>query len=128
MVAFCRRRRARAETLQWLMVALTAAGPFTGQAHHWTALANDRPDAAVRHHVGLVARVYRALDQRLGASRYLADDYSIADIALYPWIARHDWAAQSLDDTPSLKRWYQDIGARPAVMRGMRVPEGAKLE
>lgn len=120
--------RERAEVLKWLMVALTAAGPYTGQAHHWTELAAERPEVAVRHHVGLVARVYRVLDERLAASRYLADDYSIADIALYPWIARHHWAAQSLDDTPSLKRWYAEVGARPAVKRGMLVPAGARLE
>jgi GST-like protein len=122
------RPRERAEALKWLMVALTSAGPFTGQAHHWTELAAERPEVAVRHHVGLVARVYRVLDQRLAVSRYLADDYSIADIALYPWIARHLWAAQSLDDTPALGRWYEDVGARPAVIRGMQVPAGAKLE
>jgi GST-like protein len=120
---------ARAETLAWLMVALTSVGPFTGQAHHWTGLAPEKPEAARRHTVGLVERVYRLLDTRLGATRFLAgDDYSIADIAAFPWVAKKHWAEMTLDDRPHLARWFADIAARPAVIRGMDVPAGVTLD
>ncbi|WP_198378912.1 glutathione S-transferase family protein [Neoroseomonas rubea] len=119
----------RAETLAWLMVALTSLGPMTGQAHHWTDLAPEKPEAARRHTVGLVERVYRLLEGRLTYQPHLAGaDYSIADIAAYPWIARHAWAALSLDDWPAIARWFAEVGARPAVQRGMRVPAGARLD
>ncbi|MGG5818490.1 glutathione S-transferase family protein [Falsiroseomonas sp. HW251] len=119
---------ARAEVLAWFMVAMTSLGPFTGQAHHWTELAPEKPEAARAHSVALVARVYRLLDGRLKDRRHLAGDYSIADIAAYPWVAKHGWAAMSLDDHPHLARWFAEVGGRPAVQRGMAVPAGAKLE
>jgi GST-like protein len=120
---------ARAETLAWLMVALTSLGPFTGQAHHWTGLAPEKPEAARRHTVGLVERVYRLLDERLGATRFLAGaDFSIADIAAFPWVAKRHWATMTLEERPHLGRWYAEVGARPAVMRGMKVPAGAVLD
>jgi GST-like protein len=119
----------RAETLAWLMVALTSLGPFSGQAHHWTALAPEQPEAARAHSVALVERVYRLLDQRLAAVPFLAGaDYSVADIAAYPWVAKHHWAAQRLEDWPSIARWFNAIGARPAVRRGMLVPAGVRLD
>lgn len=120
---------ARAETLAWMMVALTSVGPFTGQAHHWTGLAPEKPEAARRHTVGLVERVYRLLDSRLGATRFLAgDEYSIADIAAFPWVAKKHWAEMTLDDRPHLARWFADTATRPAVMRGMNVPAGVTLD
>jgi GST-like protein len=120
---------ARAETLAWLMVALTSLGPFTGQAHHWTELAPEKPEAARRHTVALVERVYRLLDARLESRGFLAaESYSIADIAAFPWVAKHGWAEMRLEEFPNLARWFAAIGERPAVMRGMRVPEGARLE
>jgi GST-like protein len=119
----------RAETLAWLMVALTSLGPFSGQAHHWTALAPEQPAAARAHSVALVERVYRLLDQRLGAVPFLAGaEYSVADIAAYPWVAKHHWAAQRLEDWPHIARWFDAIGARPAVQRGMLVPAGVRLD
>ena len=120
---------ARAETLAWLMVALTSLGPFTGQAHHWTELAPEKPEAARRHTVALVGRVYRLLDARLEGRAFLAaESYSIADIAAFPWVAKHGWAEMRLEEFPNLARWFAAIGARPAVIRGMAVPAGAKLE
>jgi GST-like protein len=120
---------ARAQTLAWLMVALTSLGPFTGQAHHWTGLAPEKPEAARRHTVGLVDRVYRLLDGRLSETRFLAGaDYSIADIAAYPWVAKRHWAEMTLDGRGHLARWFAEVGARPAVMRGMQVPAGVVLD
>lgn len=114
--------------LTWFMVAMTSIGPMTGNAHHWTALAPDRPAAATAHHVALVERAYALLEQRLADHDYLAADYSIADIAAYPWIAVHDWANIELGEYPAIERWFGRVGARPAVARGMQVPRGAKLE
>jgi len=119
---------ARAEVLTWLMVVLTGLGPMMGQAHHWTALAPESPAAAVAHSVALVARVARVLDGRLATQRYLAGDYSIADIAAFPWIDRPDWGAIVLEDFIHLRRWHDEIAQRPAVRRGMAIPEGARLE
>lgn len=120
---------ARAAALSWLMVALTSLGPFTGQAHHWTELAAERPEVARRHSTALVERVYRLLDGRLATQPYLAGEAAtIADIAAYPWIARHRWAERDLAETPHLLAWFARMGERPAVRRGMAVPAGARLE
>ncbi|MGK7861994.1 glutathione S-transferase family protein [Falsiroseomonas sp. E2-1-a4] len=119
----------RATTLSWLMVALTSLGPFTGQAHHWTELAPEKPEAARAHTTALVDRVYRLLDARLAQAPYLAGaTCSIADIAAYPWVAKHGWAGRTLDGTPNLAAWFSRMGERPAVQRGMAVPAGARLE
>jgi GST-like protein len=118
----------RRSALAWLMVALTGLGPMTGQAHHWTDLAPEKPEAAIAHTVGAVRRIYALLEQRLAAEAYLAGEYSIADIAAYPWIARSDWARLDLADYPHLARWRDRLAARPAVARGMAVPHGARLE
>jgi GST-like protein len=120
---------ARAETLAWLMVALTSLGPFTGQAHHWTGLAPEKPEPARRHTVALVERVYRLLDGRLAAVPFLAGAaYSIADIAAFPWVAKRHWAEMTLDGWPHLARWFAEVGARAAVIRGMHVPDGVTLD
>jgi GSH-dependent disulfide-bond oxidoreductase len=118
---------ARDQALAWLMVALTSLGPMTGQAHHWTDLAPEKPDVAVEFTVRAVARVYRLLDDRLAASEHLAGAYSIADIAAFPWVARASWARLDLTDYPALKRWHDRVVERPAVRRGMAVPDGAIL-
>ncbi len=119
---------ARAETLAWLMVVLTSLGPMIGQAHHWTELAPQKPEAAISHTVGLVERVYRVIEERLSMSRYLSSEFSIADIAAFPWIARSDWARLDLNAYPQIKRWHDEIASRSAVVRGMAIPQGAKLE
>ena len=118
----------RATVLSWLMVALTSLGPFTGQAHHWTELAPEKPEAARAHSTALVDRVYRLLDDRLRDHPHLAGEAcSIADIAAYPWVAKHGWADRELDATPHLAAWFARMGERPAVQRGMSVPKGARL-
>lgn len=119
---------ARDAVMTWLMVALTSLGPMIGQAHHWTELAPEKPEAARRHHVGLVERAFRLLDSHLEGRDFLAGDYSIADIAAYPWVNEYRWAAVELADYPHLAAWHGRIGARPAVQRAMRLPEGARLE
>lgn len=119
---------ARDEVMIWFMVAMTSLGPMTGSAHHWTELAPSRSALAIDHHVAMVKRVYDVLEEQLTAREYLAGTYSLADIAAYPWVAVHKWADLSLVDYPGVAAWYERVGGRSSVMRGMRVPHGAKLE
>lgn len=119
---------ARGETLAWLMVALTTLGPHSAQAHHWSMLAPKASQSALDYYVGLAERVYRVLDGQLAKNRCLAGEYSIADIAAYPWISVSEWTTLDLKDFPNIKRWHDEIGERPAVIRGMALPVGASLE
>lgn len=118
----------REAALAWLFMAASGLGPASGQAHHWTALAPEPTPAAVAHAVSTAARAYLALNSRLQDHEFLADDYSIADIAVYPWIERHPWTTLELNAYPALLRWYEQVGRRSAVVRGMAVPEGVTLE
>jgi GST-like protein len=122
------RGAARAETLAWTMVAATSLGPLTGQAHHWHDLAPDPNPQAAAHTRSLVARACRVLDRRLGESEYLADDYSIADIAAFPFVARASWARLAIEDFTNLARWHAAVASRPAVARGVAVPVGLRLD
>jgi GSH-dependent disulfide-bond oxidoreductase len=110
-------------TLQWLMFQMGAVGPFFGQVHHFLRAAKVEVPYAIERYVKEKDRVYGVLDRRLGEARYLAgDEYTIADIATYPWVARHEWHKTDLNLFPNVKRWFDAIGARPAVPRGMAVP------
>jgi GST-like protein len=108
--------------LQWLMFQMGAVGPMFGQVHHFLRAAKQPVPYAIDRFVNEKDRLYRVLNQRLGAAEYLAGEYSIADIATYPWVARHEWHRTELGDFPNVKRWYDAISARPAVQRGMAVP------
>jgi GST-like protein len=114
--------------LSWLMISLTSLGPHSSQAHHWSALAAEPLPAALEHCVALVERVYRVVDERLADNMFLAGDYSIADIAAYPWITCSDWTTLDIHDFPNIVRWRDDIAGRPAVARAMALPEGVCLE
>jgi GSH-dependent disulfide-bond oxidoreductase len=119
---------ARADALAWTMVAATSLGPMTGQAHHWYDLTAKPNPVAATHTQSLVARALRTLDQRLADVEFLAGDYSIADIAAFPFVARASWARIALADYSNLARWHDSIAARPAVHRGVAVPAGIRLE
>ncbi len=109
--------------LQWLMFQMGGIGPMFGQVHHFLRAAKVEVPYAVDRYVKEKDRLYRVLDHRLGQAAYLAgNQYTIADIATYPWVARHDWHQTDLNRFPNVKRWYDAIGARPAVQRGMAVP------
>jgi len=118
----------RSETLSWLMVALTGLGPHSASAHYWSDLAVEKSAPALDYHVNFTARVYRLLDDRLAEHEYLAGDYSIADMAAYPWISVSEWTTLNLEDYPNLSRWYKHVGLRPAVQRGMSLPTGISLD
>jgi GSH-dependent disulfide-bond oxidoreductase len=114
--------RRRMETLVWLMFQMGGVGPMFGQAHHFLRAAPEPVPYGIERYTKETRRLYGVLDGRLGEEAYLAGEYSIADIATYPWVARHDWHKVELKDFPNVARWYEAIGARPAVARGMRVP------
>ncbi|MFN7634180.1 MAG: glutathione S-transferase family protein [Acetobacteraceae bacterium] len=119
---------ARADTLAWTMVAATSLGPMVGQAHHWHDLAPEPNPAAAAHTRSLVARACRVLDRRLADVEHLAGDYSIADIAAFPFVARLGWARLDRTEYPHLSRWHDRLAARPAVRRGVAVPHGVRLD
>lgn len=116
--------RARYATLQWLMFQMGGVGPMFGQAHHFMRNAKEQVPYGIERYGKEAARLYGVMDRRLSEVRYLAgDEYTIADIATYPWVARHEWHRVNLAEFANVKRWFDEIGARPAVPRGMAVPK-----
>jgi GST-like protein len=115
--------RRRYITLQWVMFQMGAVGPFFGQVHHFVRTAKVEVPYAIERYLKEKDRIYGVLDRRLGETPYLAgDEFTIADVATYPWVARHEWHKTDLDVFPNVKRWFGTVGARPAVQRGMKVP------
>ncbi len=115
--------RPRLAVLQWLMFQMGNVGPFFGQAHHFRRFAPEKVPYAIERYTKETARLYRVMDAHLADVAYLAgDDYTIADIATFPWAARHEWHGVRLEDYPNVKRWYDSIWARPPVRKGYDVP------
>ena len=108
---------ARGEMLSWLMFVATGVGPFSGQAVHFRHFAPEKVPYAIDRYTRETARLYGVLDKRLADREFIAGTYSIADIASYPWIVPHERQGQNLDDFPHLKRWFEAIRTRPAVVR-----------
>jgi GSH-dependent disulfide-bond oxidoreductase len=109
--------------LQWLMFQMGGVGPFFGQVHHFLRAAKEPVPYAIDRYVKEKDRLYGVLDKRLGETKYLAGaEYTIADIATYPWVARYEWHKTDLNQFPNVKRWFDAISQRPAVQRGMKVP------
>jgi len=108
--------------LQWLMFQMGHVGPIFGQVHHFVRYAKERVPYAIERYTKEKDRLYGVLDRRLGEIDYLAGEYSIADIATYPWVARYERHKTDLNTFPNVKRWFDAISARPAVIRGMAVP------
>ena len=115
--------RGRFVALQWLMCQMGGVGPMFGQLHHFLRAASEHVPYAIERYRKEKDRLYGVLDRRLAEVEYLAGEYSIADIATYPWVARYEWHQTDLNDYPNVKRWFEAISARPAVQRGMAVPE-----
>ncbi|MCO5124130.1 MAG: glutathione S-transferase N-terminal domain-containing protein [Rhizobacter sp.] len=114
--------RGKYEVLQWLMFQMAGVGPMLGQAHHFRIYAPTKIDYAVERYTNEARRLYAVMNSQLAKSRYIAGPaYSIADIAIFPWL--RSWKNQGIDwaDHPHLKGWFDEIGARPAVQRGVEV-------
>jgi GST-like protein len=112
----------RYEVIQWLMFQMGGVGPMFGQANYFYRLEPKVPDAIERFFKEAV-RLYNVLNKELGQREFLAGEYSIADIATYPWVWRHDGHNVKLEEFPNVKRWYDLISKRPAVQRGMEIPK-----
>jgi GST-like protein len=110
------------EAIQWLMFQMGGVGPMFGQAHHFLRAAPEPVPYAIERYTRETRRLYKVLDGHLASRDYLAPEYSVADIATYPWVARHEWHKVDLNEFPAVKRWFDDVGARPAVQAGMKVP------
>lgn len=118
--------RGRYDTLQWLMFQMAGVGPIFGQAHHYLRFAPEPVPYAIKRFSDETARLYGVLDRRLGEAEYLAGEYSIADMATFPWVARHEFHKIDLVGYPNVRRWHDTIASRPAVQRGMAVPGAAR--
>lgn len=110
------------KVMQWLMFQMGGIGPMFGQAHHFLRAAPQPVPYAIERYTQETRRLYKVLDHQLEDQEFIAGDYSIADIATYPWIARHEWHQVALADFPSVQRWFVGMGARPAVQKGMAQP------
>ena len=109
--------RGRVEVLEWLFWQMAGLGPMLGQNHHFSLYAPERIPYAVDRYVKETTRLYRVLDRRLQGRDFIAGDYSIADMACYPWIVPYERQGQKLGDFPNLARWFDSISSRPAVER-----------
>lgn len=108
---------------EWLMFQMGGVGPMFGQTHHFLRAAPEPVPYAIDRYKKETDRLYGVMDKELAKRDYLAGNfYSIADIATYPWVARYEWHKTDLNQFPNVKRWFEEIGKRPAVQRGMIVP------
>jgi GST-like protein len=108
--------RGRFEALQWLFWQVAGLGPMAGQNHHFRLYAQEKLAYAIDRYVNETARLYAVLDKRLADREFVAGDYSIADMAAYPWVVPHERQGQDLADFPNLRRWFEAIRSRPAVV------------
>jgi len=115
--------KARSTVLQWLMFQIGGVGPMQGQANVFYRYITEKIDYAINRYQRETRRLYEVLNARLEDNEYLAGDYSIADIATWPWVTGHEWAGIDLDGLEHLQRWERSISERPAVQRGITAPE-----
>jgi GSH-dependent disulfide-bond oxidoreductase len=114
--------KGRSRAIQWLMFQMGGVGPMQGQANVFFRYAPEKIPFAIERYQRETRRLYEVLDRRLAEAEYLAGDYSVADIATWPWVTLHGWAGVPLDGLDHVQRWVQAVGARPAVQRGRAVP------
>jgi GST-like protein len=113
----------RYDVMQWLMFQMGGVGPMFGQNHHFRRAAPEKVPYALERYAKETERLYGVLDARLKTQPYLAaGQYTIADMATYPWVARHEWHEVQLERYPNVKRWFDELGKRPAVAKGMAIP------
>ena len=114
--------RGKYTTLEWLMFQMGGVGPMFGQAHHFRIYAPEKIEYAINRYTNEAKRLYGVMDRRLGQAQYFAGrEYSIADIAIFPWTRSHANQGVDLADYPNFKRWYEEVDQRPAVQRGVKV-------
>jgi GSH-dependent disulfide-bond oxidoreductase len=116
-------RKARSVVLQWLFFQVGGIGPMQGQSNVFYRYAEDKIPWAIGRYRREVRRLFEVCDRRLADHAYLGGEYSIADMAAWPWIATHEWSGVEVDGLEHLQRWLGAVGARPAVQRGMNVPK-----
>ena len=109
--------RGRAQAIHWLFWQMAGLGPMAGQNHHFTQYAPEKIPYAIERYVKETNRLYGVLNQRLSDREFVAGDYSIADMAIYPWIVPHERQQQKLSDFPNLKTWFEKVAGRPATVR-----------
>jgi GST-like protein len=112
----------RMRTIEWLMWQMGGVGPMIGQAHHFLRAKPGVSEYAAKRYRDEALRLYGVLDRRLEGRDYVVDDYSIADIAIWPWISRFEWHQVDMREFANVRRWYERIAERPAVQRGYQVP------
>ncbi|MEQ8818281.1 glutathione S-transferase N-terminal domain-containing protein [Thalassobaculum sp.] len=113
------------KTVEWLMFQMGGVGPIFGQVHHFERAAKEDVPYGKKRYGTECRRLYAVMDAHLeGKSFFANDEYSIADIAILPWVARYEWQHVDLADYPNVKRWFDSLMARPAVQRGMEIPAG----
>ena len=117
----------KAPVIQWLMFQMSAVGPMQGQANVFNRYAPEKIPYAIDRYLRECRRIYEVLDTQLANNDYLAGDYSIADMATYPWIFIHEWTGIDVEGLPHLHRWLQQCGDRPALQRGMEVPHKIEM-
>jgi GST-like protein len=113
----------RYRVIEWLMWQMGGIGPMLGQAHHFLKFNVGKAPYAEERYANEAKRLYKVLNGRLEGRDFVAGDYSIADISIWPWISRFEWQRIELNDYPNVKRWYLEIAKRPAVMKGYAVPK-----
>ena len=115
-------QKGRFQVLEWLMLQMGGVGPMFGQLNHFKKFAKEKIPYAIERYEKETLRLYGVLDKQLADKEYLCSDYSIADIATYPWLAVYEFQGLTLDNHPNLKRWVEAVQQRKAVQRGMIVP------
>ena len=111
------------QMMEWLMMQMGSVGPMLGQTHHFVHYNAGKAPYAEDRYLKENKRIYGVLDMRLGETAYLAgDDYTVADMATWPWISRFEWQTMDVNEYPNLKRWYVELAGRPGVQRGYDVP------
>lgn len=115
--------KGRSIVMQWLMFQMGGVGPMQGQANVFFRYFPEKLQGAIDRYQHETRRLYEVLDTRLQQVEYLAGDYSIADIATFPWVRGHEWSGVSVQGLPALQRWMAALEARPAVQRGLQVPQ-----
>lgn len=115
--------KARFQVLEWLMLQMGSIGPMFGQLNHFRKFAPEPIPYAINRYETETLRLYSVLDTQLAMSEFVCGTYSIADMAIYPWVAIYEFQGLTLDNHPNLKRWVETIAQRPAVQRGMAVPD-----